>query len=250
MASFTQGAVTYPRHNIAGRGGVVDRYFYFAMSLLIAVIVAWGFSHTIDEDLLRPVVQPPAILWFHAAAFTGWVAFFIFQSALVRTHNVKWHRYFGLYGATLGAIMVPLGLATAVIMARFETYRLHEKGRDTFLIIPVFGMIYFAVFLSLAIVWRKKPELHRRLIFIATCVLLEAAFGRIAFFIRIPIFGIFTGVDGLILLGVARDLIVNRRIHRVYLIALPILMICQPFVLYTHSHGSAWWLHIAHALMG
>lgn len=250
MASLTQGAASYSRHKVAGRSGLVDRYFYFAMSLLIAVIVVWGFSHTVNQDLLRPLVPPPAILWFHAAAFTGWVAFFIFQSTLVRTRNVKWHRYFGVYGATLGAIMVPLGVATAVVMARFQTYRLHEKGRDAFLIIPVCGMIYFAVFLSLAILWRKKPELHRRLIFIATCVLLEAAFGRIAFFIRIPVLSIYSGVDGLILLGAARDLIVNRRIHRVYLVALPLLMISQSFIVYTHNHNSAWWLHIAHGLIG
>jgi len=30
---------------------LVTRYFYFAMSLLIAAIVIWGFSHTIGDNL-------------------------------------------------------------------------------------------------------------------------------------------------------------------------------------------------------
>ena len=54
----------------------VNRYFYFAMSLLIAIIVVSGFRLTIDGNLLHPPIPRPLILWFHAAAFSGWVAFF------------------------------------------------------------------------------------------------------------------------------------------------------------------------------
>ena len=110
----------------------VNRYFYFAMSLLIAAVVAWGFSHTVNDNLFHPAMPRPLILWFHAAAFSTWVAFFIFQTTLVRTHNVKWHRFFGWFGAGLGTVMVPLGITTAIIMARFDTYRLHEPGGDAF----------------------------------------------------------------------------------------------------------------------
>ena len=50
------------------------------------------------------------------------MAFFIFQSALVRTRNVKWHRFFGWFGAALGTSMVVLGVITSVVMGRFDTY--------------------------------------------------------------------------------------------------------------------------------
>jgi len=73
-------------------------------------------------------------------------------------------------------------------------------------------MLAFGLCLALAVLWRKKPEFHRRLIFIATCVLLDAAFGRIgSLFDRQPLLRVvWTGYP----LGVVRDLLVNRSIHK------------------------------------
>jgi hypothetical protein len=226
----------------------VNKYFYFAMSLLVAVVVVWGFSHTVDANLFHAPVPRPLLLWFHGAAFSGWVAFFIFQSALVRTHNVKWHRFFGWFGAVLGTAMVPLGVTTAIVMARFHAFRLHEPGQDSFLIVPLYDMAAFAVLFGLAVWWRKKTELHRRLIFIATCGLLDAGFGRFDYIFNHGLF--FPCLDGMILLGVLRDLYVNRRVHKVYLIALPILMVPQAVSTYAWMNNSGWWLRIAHAIMG
>lgn len=226
----------------------VNRYFYFAMSLLIATIVVSGFRRTVDVNLLHPSIPRPLILWFHAAAFSGWVAFFFFQSALVRTHNVKWHRFFGWFGAALGTVMVPLGITTAIIMGRFDTYQEHLPGADAFLIVPFYDMVAFAAFFSLAVLWRGKPELHRRLLFIATCGLLDAAFGRFDYIFNHGLF--FPCLDGVILLGVLRDLYVNRRIHKVYLYALPPLIVVQAYVTYTWMSSSAWWVRIGNAILG
>jgi hypothetical protein len=43
---------------------------------------------------------------------------------------------------------------------------------------------------------------------------------------------------------------VNRRVHRIYLIALPVLILCQNFVVHTVTSGSAWWLRIADRILG
>ena len=78
MGSVSQSrSVARPLGAVTGRGGLVERYFYFVMSLLIAASVAWGFSHTIDQNLLHPAVPRPPILWFHGAIFSGWVLFLV-----------------------------------------------------------------------------------------------------------------------------------------------------------------------------
>jgi len=248
MASVSQGAAARPFPRITGRCGLVDNYFYFSMSFVIAAIVVWGFSHTIGENLLHAAIPRPLILWFHASFFSLWVLFFIFQTTLVRTRNVKWHRFFGWFGLGLGTIMIPLGIATAIAMTRFETYTLHEAGSDHFMIVPFFDMVAFTTFFALAIVWRKKPELHRRFIYIATCGLLAAAFGRFDYIASHSLF--YAGVDALICLGVIRDLLVNRRVHKIYLVALPTLIVCHIFVVQTMLSGAHWWLRIAHAIIG
>lgn len=109
-------------------------------------------------------------------------------------------------------------------------------------------MLAFAVFFGLAVRWRKKSELHRRLIFIATCGLLDAAFGRYDYIFSHGLF--FWCLDGVILLGVLRDLLVNRSIHKVYRYALPPLIVVQAFVTYTWLGASGWWVRIGHSILG
>ena len=234
----------------AKRGGFVDflgQYFYFSMSLLIAAVVAWGFGHTIGTALIHRQPPAPWILYAHAFAFCGWVVFFILQSALVRTHNVKVHRKLGWFGLGLGSAMILLGVGTAVTMVRASVVRTHSTEGANFLIIPFFDITCFAFPFLLAIYWRKKPEFDLRLILIASCALTSAAFGR---FPHLSFLAVYPLIDLMLLFGVARDWLVNRRVHPVYLYALPVLAASQFFVLYTLLHQSPWWVKIAHAIAG
>lgn len=52
-----------------------SQYFYFFMSLLVAAVLLYGFSHTIDQNLIHPKIPRPRLLYLHAALFTGWPVF-------------------------------------------------------------------------------------------------------------------------------------------------------------------------------
>jgi hypothetical protein len=247
MASTSQAVLASPSHALTGRNGLVDKYFYFTMSLLVVALVIAGFGRTVNSNLLRPDTPRPFILWIHAAAFSAWVLFFVLQSALVRTHNVRIHRTLGWFGGALGAFMVPLGIVTAIIMKRFEVYQLHDASAALFLSIPFSDITCFAVFFTLAVYWRKKPELHRRFIFIATSVLLAAAFGRLPYLGTHSIF--YIGVDAVIFLGIVRDLLVNRRVHTIYRVALPALVVAQLCAVYLWLGAPAWWIRLTHAIV-
>ncbi len=226
----------------------VEKYFYLCMSLLIAAVVIYGFSHTVENKLIHANPRRPILLWVHAILFSSWVAFYITQSVLVRIRKVELHRTLGWAGAALGTSMIVVGPWVAVLMARFDTSQLHRANRDAFLIVPLSDMAAFAICFGLAILWRKVPERHRRLMLIATCVLTGAAFGRIAV-MHSPL-SFYGGVDGLILLGALRDLAVSRRIHTVYLIAIPLLVAAQTAAAQVFLHRSAFWISIAHGLLG
>ena len=83
---------------------------------------------------------------------------------------------------------------------------------------------------------------------IATCALTGAAFGRMPI-MHAPI-AFYGGVDGLILLGGLRDLLVSRRIHAVYMIAIPLLVAGQTAVSEIFLHKAGFWIRIAHWLLG
>jgi hypothetical protein len=215
------------------------------MSLLIAVVVVYGFSQTIGHNLLHASPLPPFILTIHAIVFPGWVLFFILQSALVRTRNVPLHRTLGWFGLALGISILVLGYVTATTMDRFQL-QLHSLDSPAFLIIQLMDLSSFAVPFALAIYWRRRPEYHRRLMLIASCGLTDAAFGR---FPMLPLALSPAGVDALILLAILRDLVVDRRIHKVYLYGFPLLIVFQIFCMQTYLHSSPWWMRISTALL-
>jgi len=230
-------------------GGGLSKYFYLFMSLLIVAVIVYGFSFTIDKNLIHPAVPRPWILYVHATIFSGWLVFFILQSTLVRLGGVQWHRRLGQFGVALGTLIPIIGVSTAVVMGRFNTVSLHATDAESSLVIPLFDMVCFTSTFPLAVYWRKKPELHRRLMLVATCALTAAGFGRFPERI-LPPYLFYAGVDLLIVLGVARDLIVNRAVHRVYLFVLPPFILGQTIVTYIAFHNVPFWVRIAHAILG
>jgi hypothetical protein len=214
------------------------------MSLLIAATAVYGFSHTIDHNLIHRSPLPPFVLYIHAIVFPAWIVFFIVQSALIRSHNIRLHRRLGGFGVGLAVAIVVVGAMTAASMARFE--QKDPFNSAAFIIVQVMDLSSFAVPFALAIYLRKRPEFHRRLVLIASCTLLDAAFGRIP---ELPLVFSPPGVDALICLGMIRDLIVEHRVHEVYLYALPILIVCQVAAIETFIHASPWWMNIANRIV-
>jgi hypothetical protein len=248
MASASQTSAVQSSFAFTGRHGLVDKYFYLAMSLLMIAIVIWGFGHTVDDVLFHPAVPRPTILWVHSTVFCGWLLLFLLQSGLVRSHNVRLHRTVGWFVAGVGALMIPLGITTAIILGRFDVRVLHEAGADAFEFISFGDVATFTVWLALGIYWRKKPALHKPLFFIATCGLIGAAFGRVPWIAGHMLMYVF--VDAVICLGILRDLLVDRRVHRVYLIGLPALAVAQYGIVYMITKPPPWWITMAHTLMG
>ena len=223
-----------------------DQYFYFIMSLLITGIVIYGFSQTVNQNLFHPDLPRPWILWVHGALFSGWLLFFILQSALIRTRNVRAHRSLGWFGAAMGAAIAVVGISTSIIMARYEIRYHHATDAPAFLIVPFLDVTCFAIAFALAIYWRRKPEYHRRLMLVATCLLTSAAFGRFPTHLREHWF--YAGVDLLIVIAILRDLIVSR-VHPVYLYALPALIVAQTFAVHLYITAAPGWVNIANAIL-
>ena len=226
----------------------LGQYFYLCMSLILAALVIVGFSRTVNASLFHANPPRPLLLWIHGAAFSTWVVFFIAQSALVRVRKVSVHRFLGWLGTGLAAVMVVLGLTIAVVMTRFDTVVLQQKGADAFLSIPIVDMITFGSCIAMAIYWRKKPEFHRRLVFIASCLLIDAAVARFDFIFDHNLF--YPVIDCLIVLGMLRDWVVDKRVHKVYLYALPSLIVVQSLAIYAWRINPKWWQGITQAIMG
>ena len=226
----------------------LSRYFYLCASLVMAGIVVWGFSHTVDARLLQADPPRPRLLWFHAGVFAAWMALFVTQSALVRARKVRVHQRLGLFGAALAAIMAVSGFIVSVVMLRFDITVLHRTTVAPFLSILWCDMIIFGTCMALAVYFRKRPEYHRRLVFMASCQLMQAAFVR---FNYIGIHDLFyPALDLLIVAGIFRDLVVDGRVNKVYRYVFPAMIFLQAGATYLERANPNWWQAATQAILG
>ncbi|MGH6888050.1 MAG: hypothetical protein ACREHF_02450 [Rhizomicrobium sp.] len=231
---------------------LADRYFYFGMAILIAVIVLYGFSNTVGGNLFHPVhpaIARPHILYLHAALFLSWIALFVVQTALIRARNLRLHRRLGVFGVVLGISMFWVGLVTAIVMRK---YRLAHDSTETaaFLAIPFNDLLDFTIAFALALAWRQKPELHRRLMLFATIALTGAAFARFPLAMMNNPWFFYVGTDLLVAIAAVRDLVTTRRIHPVYLLGLPAMMCGEYGGVYLFLHQPPAWLAICRFMLG
>ena len=81
---------------------------------------------------------------------------------------------------------------------------------------PLLDMLVFAPFFAAAIYYRRKPELHKRLMIVATTSLLIAAVGRMQFLGEPRVVLVHLIWTAPILLAMAHDFWRQRRVHPVY----------------------------------
>lgn len=206
------------------------RWFWFAMALLLAAIVYYGFSHTIEENLFHGSFPRPAVLYVHAAAFSAWTLLLVVQSGLIAIGRWrKAHRWLGWGGFVLGCCMPVLGVFSALRMTRLRA-GFGDVDDVAFLVLALWDMASFAVLFGLAMLWRNRPEHHRRLILMASCVISVAGLTRFPPWlpqIEGVVWPFYAYIDALLLIACLRDLIVLRRVHPVLLYGLPALIAGQ-----------------------
>ena len=234
---------SHPRHNPMKT--FLERRFYFAMAVLTAAVVVIGFAPKFDARMLHPSHPAPISLWVHTVVFTGWVILLLVQTGLVQAGKASLHRTLGMASSILGVVLPIVG-AWVAIDTGHEKVLEGKTGGESFLLVPLSDMVFFAALFGLGLWWRKRPELHRRLMLLASVSLTVAAFARFPKYI-VPGGHFNIACDLMILLAVGRDLVVDRRVHRVYLIGLPLLILGQ--VTTELVRQSAWWLSVASSIL-
>jgi hypothetical protein len=154
--------------------------FYLAICALVAVIVIGGFGPGYVGAIVGGV-GTPLILHFHGAVFFGWIALFTTQALLPAFGRVDLHKKLGNFGIGYAIFLIAVGLLTTINRVLFYFNSGQEAMAKAFLIGPLSDMLIFPVFFAAAIAYRHKPEVHKRLMLVATVMLSIAAVGRMDF---------------------------------------------------------------------
>ena len=227
---------------------VSDRRLYILAAIVTPLIVLAGFARTY---YLKPFFGTPdlpgRIVHLHGIVMTAWVLLFITQISLAATRRTRLHQRLGIAGGVLAALVVIVGVLTALSAAA----RGHSPGPPalSFLIVPLGDMFIFSVLITLALYFRRKLQVHKRLMLLAAINLLTPAIARIPLsFITNGGPLAFFGLTDLVLLSfVAYDTFKHRRLHPVFLWGSIFLIAMQPLRLLLA--GTSVWMNFAAALV-
>ncbi len=225
-----------------------DRRLYTWAALGAALLVLVGFARTYYLKGLFGAPALPALVHVHGLVMTLWVVLFVTQVRLVAGRRTDLHRRLGVGGAVWAGLVLIVGFATAISAAR----RGVTPGPPplVFLSVPLGDLAVFAILVASGLYFRRRSEIHKRLMLLSCGAFLTAAIARI------PLGFIATGgplvyfglTDLFVLACVAFDTAKNRKLHPAFGWGTLLLIASQPLRLLLA--GTDAWLRFATWLVG
>jgi hypothetical protein len=223
-----------------GTGSSEERRF-FAWGTAVIVLTAFGgFARTYYLKVAFGTPSLSTLVHVHAAVMTAWVILFVTQTRLIAARRTDLHRRLGVFGVILLALIVVIGIDTAIESAR-RGLSPTAMPPLMFLVIPLGTVFVFAVLAGAAILYRHRSDFHKRLMLLATLSILTPAIARIPWEpFRAMGPPLFLGVtDACVLAFVAYDSWRNRRLHPVLLWGTLFFLVSQPLRILL-AHTAAW----------
>jgi hypothetical protein len=136
------------------------------MAATIVVTALAGFARTYFLRPLLPVLSPAPLaltplIHLHGLLFTGWVLLLLVQVRLVAAKRIARHRQLGMAGAAMAALMVVVGTLTALygVVRGVTPFGIDPRR---FMIVPLFGILLFAIFVVAGVRARRDAQSHKR----------------------------------------------------------------------------------------
>lgn len=216
---------------------------YVILSVVMLLMVIVGFWPSYYGPLVGGTADVALVLHIHGFVFFGWMVLFIAQAALAATGRIKAHRSLGSLGIWYGSVILVFGTIVSfvapVIRLNAGDWSIDEAA--AFLPIPLIDMILFGGFFIAAVKYRPQPELHKRLMFLATAAILFAAAFRMQAAGMMPLPAAVALWYVPVAIGMIHDFRKFGRVHHVYwigVIAMTVSLVRLPM------GGMEWWLSI------
>lgn len=182
MAQSLTVATSASSAQIAERRINPDHLFYVVAAGLMLIFTAGGFRNfylhgKAPWGAMTAQVMP--LIVAHGLAMSGWVILFLVQSILILTGRRRLHIVIGPLGGVLAAAIVILGSVVAPLSVHFspQIYTI-LGGPKPFLATMFVQMISFGTLVGIGLVYRRRPEIHRPMMLLATIVIQSGALGR------------------------------------------------------------------------
>ena len=190
-----------------------------------------GFAPGIIDPTRRNGSTTPIVV-LHGLSAAAWLGLYLAQTLLVAAGRLRQHRRLGIGGGVLSALVVVSGVVTTMEAAGRGTdlsgdLERWNNGFDFVgaMILPFGDILVFGAFVAVALLFRRRPDAHKRLMLFAIIGGLIAA-PAVHIVGHFAVSGVLVPVVvlGCLVSSAVHDFISRRSIHPVSWIA-PVVII-------------------------
>lgn len=151
--------------------------------MLIAVLI--GFRHFFVQGMAHPgreLTRPiRTLIIVHGVSMTGWVLVFLLQSLLIAARRHRVHMRLGWVAVVLAALILVSGFWFNLASFRLAPpeFILWTLTMKQFMILGFYTLLIFAAFVGVGVFYRRRPEIHRPMMLLATLSTMTPAIARI-----------------------------------------------------------------------
>ena len=152
-----------------------DRSAFFVWMAAACVLVAFaGFAPTYWLQLPAGTFVGSPLLHLHGLLFSAWTIYLLCKRSLAARGRITRHRSWGLLGVSLATAMVLVGFAVANNVLAIRLAAGFGDRARAFHIASTSMITLFGMFVAAAIVFVARPEIHKRLMLLATASMLAS----------------------------------------------------------------------------
>lgn len=161
------------------------RLFYSGAAALTLVLMLLGFQqyYLYGKGYPGRDIAPPmqTLVLMHAIAMTTWVVLSLVQPLFIANGSRRVHMAVGRFGAVLAVCVVVLGAWVAIRGASLvpPEVRIWGLAPKPFNLFAVVQIVSFGLFVGVGVYYRRRPDIHRPMMLMATLTVISAAVARI-----------------------------------------------------------------------
>jgi len=153
--------------------------FHLWMAGVFVLIAFGGFTPTYWAPLAQGAFHAPPITHIHGFLLFSWTVFYLAQTAWVAAGRTPAHRAWGLAGIALFTLTIVSILVLKITMLRLDDARGLGDASRRFSAVSLCGLPTMIALFALAIANVRKPQTHKRLMYVLMAGLMVPAVARV-----------------------------------------------------------------------
>lgn len=153
-----------------------DRRLYTGVAIGTALITFIGFAQTYYLKVLFGTPPLRLLLHIHGLVMTTWFVLFFVQVRLIAVHRTDLHRRLGVAGAVVAGLALVVGAAVVLSQGHLHLIENEASLEPPLVLLPVSlgTLLLFGIFVTAAILLRRRADYHKRLMVLACLSILSA----------------------------------------------------------------------------